>query len=369
MGSEVILYFYGAVCLSMLAFNLVFSLYLRAGDLRLTRRTGRLSAMVGRQLARIRAGQSVETRHLSMLNRRLCRVNNLLAFDQVLGQLPRPDAAVDRYLHQLEPSILYLATVYRRRENTQAAYFCYFLAQHRILRQMPMDEIQRIVVSFIEKDSLYCRVNALKALCVFGSAQTITDTLLRCDHQSSFLHAKVLVETLLSFSGDPHELIGLIWSRFDRFSPTMQRALLDYIRFCSGDYGAQMLCILLDETQEKELRLSAIRYFGRYPSADAKAALLRFVSDPDPARWEYAAISASALAAYPDRDVTTALADAMHSANWYVRCNAAASLEGRSLSYEDLVVHIGGNDRYAREMLAYRRESRKLREEKGLAGV
>ena len=55
----------------------------------------------------------------------------------------------------------------------------------------------------------------------------------------------------------------------------------------------------------------------------------------------------------------------MHSANWYVRCNAAASLEGRSLSYEDLVVHIGGNDRYAREMLAYQRESRKLREEKG----
>ncbi len=369
MGSEVILYFYGAVCLSMLAFNIIFSLYLRAGDLRSERKAARLCEMVDEQLERVRAGQPVETRHLSAINRRLSRVSNLLAFDRVLEQLPHQDALVESYLRQIEPSVLYLATVYRRRESTQAAYFCYFLAQHRILRQMPMDEIQRIVVAFIEKDSLYCRVNALKALCMFGSAETITDTLLRCDRQSSFLHAKVLVETLLSFSGDPRELIRLIWARFDRFSATMQRALLDYIRFCSGDYGAQMLRILLDEKRDKELRLSAIRYFGRYPSPDAKGILLRFVSDADPAHWEYAAVSASALSAYPGEDITAALAEAMHSANWYVRYNAASSLEGRDLSYEDLVVHIGENDRYAREMLTYQMESRKLMEEKERAGV
>ena len=52
-----------------------------------------------------------------------------------------------------------------------------------------------------------------------------------------------------------------------------------------------------------------------------------------------------------------------------MRYNAAASLERRRLSYEDLIVHIGGNDRYAREMLTYQMESRKLKEEKELAGV
>lgn len=369
MGSEVILYFYGAVCLSMLAFNIVFSAYMRAGDLRLERKTAKLSAMVSVQLERVRNGLPVEKRHLSALSRRLSRVRNLLAFDRALEQLPREEPAIERYLHQMEPVILYLSTVYRRRENTQAAFFCYFLAQHRILRQMPMDEIQHIVISFMEKDSLYCRVNALKALCAFGSAETVVDTLLRCDGQSGFLHAKVLVETLLSFGGDARELIRLIWSRFSRFSVPMQRALLDYIRFKSGDYGVQMLDILLDRRRDKELRLAAIRYFGRYPSPEAQAALLGFIQDPDPAQWEYAAISASALASYPDAEVTAALANATHSANWYVRYNAAASLERRRLSYEDLIVHIGGNDRYAREMLTYQMESRKLKEEKELAGV
>ncbi|HIY38761.1 MAG TPA: HEAT repeat domain-containing protein [Candidatus Agathobaculum merdigallinarum] len=369
MGSEVILFFYGAVCLSMLAFNIVFSIYLQAGDPRLERKAEKLSAMVGAQLERIRAGLPVEQQHLAAINRRLSRVNNLLAFDHVLERLPQQEPAVERYLRQLEPVVLSLATVYRRRENTQAAYFCYFLAHHRILCQASIGEIQHIVVSFIEKDSLYCRLNALKALCLYGNAEIIVDTLLQCDRQSSFLHAKVLVETLLSFSGDFHTLIDLIWARFDRFSEPMQRALMDYIRFRSGDYGLQMLHILLDEKRDKELRLSAIHYFKRYPSPDAKPALLRFINDPDPAHWEYAAVSAGALASYQGEDITAALANAIHSANWYVRYNASSSLEGRGLSYEDLIIRIGGNDRYAREMLTYQIESRKLVEEKEKIGV
>ena len=202
MGTEILLYFYGLVCLSMLAFNIVYSLYLRLGDRKLDQRVSFFSRAVSDQLQHIRAGQPVETRHLAFLNRRLSRVSNLLAYDRALEALPRQDAAVESYLHQIEPTILYLATKYRRRENTQAAFFCYFLAQNRILRQMPIDEIQRILVTFTSRDSLYCRVNALKALCAFGSAETIVDTLLYCDRQSSFLHAKVLVETLLSFTGN-----------------------------------------------------------------------------------------------------------------------------------------------------------------------
>lgn len=126
MGTEILLYFYGLVCLSMLAFNIVYSLYLRSGDRKLDQRVSFFSRAVSDQLQHIRAGQPVETRHLASLNRRLSRVSNLLAYDRALEALPRQDAAVESYLHQIEPTILYLATKYRRRENTQAAFFCYF---------------------------------------------------------------------------------------------------------------------------------------------------------------------------------------------------------------------------------------------------
>ena len=40
MGAEILLYGYGLVCLSMLVFNLLYSLHLRSGDRRLTLRAG-----------------------------------------------------------------------------------------------------------------------------------------------------------------------------------------------------------------------------------------------------------------------------------------------------------------------------------------
>ena len=116
------------------------------------------------------------------------------------------------------------------------------------------------------------------------------------------------------------------------------------------------------KTQDKELHFAAIRYFERYPHPPALPILLRFVRDPDPLRWEYAAISASALARYSGGEVVEALLQAMRSPNWYVRCNASESLEAHQLSDTDLLEVTAGSDRYAREMLLYRLEARTLAE-------
>lgn len=130
-----------------------------------------------------------------------------------------------------------------------------------------------------------------------------------------------------------------------------------------------MAQILRDPARNKELRFSAIRYFGRYPDEGARQLLLDFVRDRDPLRWEYAAISASALARYPGQEVVDALLRAMHSPNWYVRYNASTSLEAHGLTYEEMLEVLAGDDRYAREMLSYRLESRRLEEQAAAAAA
>ena len=84
MGSQWILYGYGLVCLSMLAFNLLYSLTLRAGDRRLGRRVAWIARQVSPQLERVERGEPVEERHRRRLGRRLSRVKGLLAFDRYL---------------------------------------------------------------------------------------------------------------------------------------------------------------------------------------------------------------------------------------------------------------------------------------------
>ena len=368
MGPETLLLGYGLVCLSMLAFNLFYSLYLRAGDRRLEARTQALRRQMEGQIHRIEAllegtPHPVQARHLTWLRRRLSHVNYLLAFDRMLEELDGQDGACQRYIKELQPVFLYLATVYWRRESTQAAYYCHFLARHRLRRHMELDQVQRVVLSYLERDSLYCKVNALKALCSFGGPDILVEALVELGRGGDVqMHEKVITEALLSYTGEAAALIQRLWSHLEDFAPRIQRAVLDYIRFQSGDYRGRMLELMVDSRRDKELRLAAIRYFGRYPYPPAREPLLDFLLDQDPSYWEYAAISAAALAGYPGEEVVGALLRAMNSANWYIRSNAASSLEAHGLSYEEMLRVLSGEDRYAREMLQYRLESRRLEE-------
>ena len=368
MGAEVLLYGYGLVCLSMLVFNLLYSMHLRTDDRRLRKRIGAIRRRVEEQLRQIRqapAGepQPVQARHLAWMSRRLKRVEQLLAFDHFLDGQDQGDPAFQTYLRQLQPVLLYLATVYRRREPTQAAYYCHFLARHWLQRHMEMDQIQQVMLSYLKRDSLYCRINAWKALCSFASPGVLTEALVELSRDpNAQLHEKVLTEALLTYKGDTEALIGCLLDGLDRFSPQIQRAVLDYIRFRSGAYRRPMEEILRDPRRDKELRLSAIRYFGRYPEPEVQGLLLELLQDTDPLRWEYAAISASALARYPGQEVVDALLQAMHSSNWYIRYNASASLEAHGLSYEEMLQILAGDDRYAREMLQYRLEAKRMEE-------
>ncbi len=359
MGIETMIYIYGAVCVSMIVFNVVYALLLRGSQPRMERRTRRMAAAVETQLQRLDEGKPLERRHLLVLQRRLRRVKNLAAFDYVLRTLlsRQEDSSVQRYLEQLQPSILYLALVYQRRETIQAAYFSYFLTRYMAKKHLPIQSLQDVLLVYLEKENLYCRVNALQALCAFGSAQHILSALEILDRGAVFFHEKILTETLLSYTGDHEQLITLLWTRFDVFTPHIQLALLNYIRFHTGDYVQEMFALMTDPNRDKEVRLAAIRYFGRYPYPPALDALLGFTLDGNPALWEYATVAVSALARYRGPQVVEALKQALHSPNWYVRCAAASSLEAQHMDYMDLMDIVDGADRYAREILTYQLES------------
>lgn len=362
MGSEVLLYGYGIICLSMIAFNFIYGLVMRGNETRLERLGRQFEDAMNEQLRLVSRGEKLDDNHIEFLRRKLVHVGNLRAFDQFLEQFltNKNSEAIQGYLKQIRPLLLYLATAYQKKENLQAAYFAYFLNRHQLERYIQMDSFQEILLDYMKKESLYCRVNALKALCTFGTPDCILRAVIIQDESGNFLHGKILTECLLTYGGDSDRLIEMLFRQMEKFSVRTQRALLDYIRFKTGNYQKEMFGIMTDPEKNRELRFSAIRYFGRYPYPPARGELLRFLRDSDPQNWEYAAISATVLAGYQGQDVVNALMEAMHSGNWYIRYNASISLEAHGLGYSDLIELVGGRDRYAREMMMYRLENRRL---------
>lgn len=364
MQIEIFLYIYGAICASMIGFNIAYALLLRGSELRLRRRTVRLKRGILRQTERLARGEALGKRAFGRLRRKLRRVRNLIALDRALSALPSQDAPLlGQYMGRMQPTLLYLARVYRRREPIQAAYFAFFTARWVRAGQgegQALEALEQALLGYMAMENLYCRVNALQALCAFAGPRSIVSALKVQDRGSVFFHEKILTETLLAYQGDARQLIAALWEELSAFGQRTQLAILNYIRFCSGDYCQKMFDLMEDEGADKELRLAAIRYLGRYPYSPARGALLAMAAEKNPARWEYTTVSVAALARYQGQRVVDVLKGAMHSPNWYVRYAAAASLESQQVDYEDLIDLTMGSDRYAREMIMYRLETRRL---------
>ncbi len=367
MKSELLLYGYGIVCLGMLVFNVIYNIGLKQNGRRMEKRVRKMGNRIDAQMERIHTGGRIAPGHIRYLRRSLSHVNNLVAFERAIREYPAAaDEAYGSYRSQIHPAILQLAVIYGKRNQMQSAYFAYFLSRQQRKKQMPMDAMQGILVEYMKKDGLYCRVNALQALYNFGSAKNVVEAVALLDGEGHYLHEKILTDGLLTFTGSHQELAGLLWGRLGDFSDKTQVSVLNYIRFQTGEYCQGMFDIMMDKERDKELRLSAIRDFGRYYYGPAREPLLAFACDPAPANWEYAAISAASLAKYQGEEVTRVLMAVMHSVNWYVRYNAAVSLGTLGLDYQALARE-AGEDRYAREMLLYRMEEQYRKGERATA--
>ena len=203
----------------------------------------------------------------------------------------------------------------------------------------------------------------MKALYSFGDEEHVVEGIKVLEQSHIFFHSKILSDGLLEFEADHDKLIALLWQSFDKFFVETQVAILNYIRFRTGDYCENMLEILKDKNRNQELHYAAIRYFGKYHYPPALPILLEFASDTDSLHWNYAAFSASALAIYPGEKTLEVLKKSLMSSNWYVRYNAAQSIDLLGTSYFDLMDIMNGDDRYAREMMNYRFDRRQFNEE------
>lgn len=367
MKIEVMIYAYGAICISMIFFNIAYNIALKGSEPRLKKRCFKLRILVDEHIIILKRDGDINQNYLEPLQNKLQKINELIAFDRVLDELLAEDEDIaKKYIGQLEPLLLRLAGYYIKKEDMQVGYYSYFLTKHIRTDYMSTDSIREILLSYVRKENLYCRVNALSALYAIGNPYSVLEALKIQDDNKVFLHEKILTEGLLTYTGDSKVLSRMLWENFETFSVHTQLAIMNYIRFHTDGFEEGMFNIMLDERRDKELRLSAIRYFGRYAYRPALPVLIEFSESKNPDMWEYATVSAGSLYRYSDidviDDVIKALKNALYSSNWHVRYAASQSLESFNLTYDELIDLLAGKDRYVREMVNYRLEHRRIQE-------
>lgn len=364
MNVQSLIYIYLAICLCMIVYNLVCILVFKHRDRNSRRRDNSFEKKVKNQILCVEQGQWLTEKDIKYIIRKCSNVWNLAALDEVITELDADHhLAADSYIQAIWSVFSYLAVKMPDKDDIQQAHFSYIVCKYKIVYKAPTPIITDCMFQMILSENLYVRENALKVIYSMGDPDLVTDALFQVFQEGYFHHEKLLVEGLLSFSGDREELMRKLMKKRPECSLSLQLIILNFVRFGSNQFADEMYEILKNEKENDELRFSALRYFGKYPDERAYPQICNFAEMRKARRWEYGAISATVLASYPREHTIRILKQCLSDYNWFVRANAAESLEKFNLGYIELSDILDSRDRYAREILQYRMELRLHNEE------
>lgn len=365
---EKILYIYMASCIAVLLFNILYIFIDKYKAKTLEKNSLEYLDLIKEQLARVENGLEPEELHLKLLNRKLRRPEKLRAYEYSVAEAAKQAASdiMKLYFEKVRPVFLSLTDTYERRDEIEQAYFVSLIEKFGIDKgRQSFDGIIEFLVRMSISKDVYVRENSLQALFSIGNAEAVLSAWQKMEANQRYHSRRLLAEGLLRFTGDKLELSRILFQRRKDFNISLALPVFQFIRRYTGEFQQEMLELMQRSTEDKELRLEAVRYLRRYPYAPAREALQKFIWMRDYIDWEFAAMAAMTLSEYPGDDTVECLKEGLHATNWYVRHNCAAALtQGLKIPKAELYEVYNGKDRYAREILQYMEQKADLEQEK-----
>lgn len=354
-----VIYIYMFICVALMGFNVLYIFQSKHRRRQRIRRQRRWEGILARTLAGLAEGGAVPAAHRRLLERRLRRLEELMAYHEAISpRLGQP--ACQAYLDACHDSFQALAGWYIRRPAMERAFFARLMALYHPGEGRRYDRMIELLLHFLDDSTVYCRENVLQALYAMGSAGGVEQALQRISQQGIYHNPRLLSDGLAGFAGDREALARRLWRRCPEWPEALQVAVVQFAAACTGALSGPFLEALQGADTPGETRFALIRYFRRRPSPAARPVLLELAGrQGDP----LAIAACAALDSYPGPDTTQVLMAALHSRDWYVRRAAAASLTALGAGERELEQLAASGDQYAREMLAYMAEQNRKRGE------
>lgn len=361
---EIMIYVYIAICMSMIAYNIVYVFILNHREKSLFSNSQKFEKIIFEEIDNLKSGNSVSEKHKKLLRKKLDSTAGITAFDKALESVFKTEPEMAReYLVETFSVFEFLTYRYISKDTLKIAYFPYILHKYEILTHHESERLLAALYDLLRSVNVYCRENTLKAIYSMQKPEVVVSALKIIDKNLSFHHPKLICDGLMVYKGNKEILKDKLFESFKEFSVQMKVNILNYFRFGNIRCDDEMLTMLKNEKENREIRFSAIRYFEKFPCDDARDIIYDLAENEEGRTWEYQAIATSALKSYPGDVTFRILVNNLSNSNWHVRQNSAISCEKLGYTYHDLISVFDGNDRYAREIMRYRLDRRKAEEE------
>ena len=253
---------------------------------------------------------------------------------------------IKKYILYFETELLKIVKKYEKADDTKKTFIVILLGEYKLNNY----ELNHFLFNCLNTKSIYLRVETLKALSKIGNTTNFLKALKLISSEKQYVNNKILIDTLDNFNGDIKSLDENLLLKFYTFNKHIQKCIIEHLKNSNVEFAKdKIIDILKDENLDKEVRISAIKYFSKIHYNNAIIEIKKLLSHKE---WEYRAISASTLGKYNEKDVIEELLYSITDYNWYVRYNSAISI----LNFNDANIVarvINKKDKYSIEILLY----------------
>jgi len=355
-----LIYFYIFICISLLVFNVFYILHSGRVRREHNKKIDYWEAEILSAYEYIKNSGFINEDHARKMLLKLNKVEQLTAYNQAVVNLKSSYSMTDFqvYFDLCHDVFQELALHYTKREPMERAFMAYLISDYHPDRNREHDVLNEILLGYMENSTVYCRQNVLRALYSMGSESAVETAFSILNENGWYHNPKLISDGLAIFPGNKEELALRLWDHSDKWREELRVAIVQFASQISDVFTDKFLIVLKDGKMPLEIRFAVIRYFQKFPCDEVRPILIGLIYNVDEDNGLSIA-AAAALAKYPGTDTKTALKAAIHSPNWYVRKNAAASLSALGIDEYDINELRKSGDRYATEMLEYMTDVKK----------
>lgn len=364
------------VCVCIVLFDVIFAINIWYSDIILPQRTEYLEKQLKEHMKIKRHVIKRDMLLANKLRKRLLNLNWLLAylhaFRNIEHQIHKDSEELQKLQHFNILLFKQLSEDYSKRSSESQAFFAYIVysvipnSNERSSYFKAMHSLAKKLALLIDSPSVYVRNNAFRAIVKTGSEPNIYYSLILMNEKTELRNSKFLSDYLGEFKGDVNKLNRILLGRFFEFSPPIQVMLVNYLRMLPKSvpqkkYYSILYSALCSERTDNEAIIAIIRYFGKHKYTVAYEKLIELLETASNKTkgYNYAAVAAGALRAYPYKRTIVALIRNLSNQDWFVRYNCAESLLYLNVDYEAIILN--SKDQYAKDIMIHRSEVNNLR--------
>lgn len=292
------IYFYIAICIILIVFELAWNIYMKQYDVRMAK-------MKIKYKANIYTGANcINKINVGRLSKELKNVNNLIAFQNAYEEILEENIRKD-FIYEVLPVFIYLNIYYANRKNEmEKALFAYVVGKDLIINNIQNANILvETMYGFLNSNSLYCRANAMKALFSIEKVDNVIKAIGIINSNKLEYNHNLLTSNLKNFNGDKKSLATELNKSFFMYSENIQIAIIRFLTVYNFIEENELINRLKNPNLSVNVKCEIMRFFQENKNEDAKHLLISLLNNENIVANDFTLKAIGTVGYYYDNDV------------------------------------------------------------------